>query len=118
MPKMREHVRFARDGLHGIIGSSSAYAGYAYAVLVGDFFAGNTFVVRLENIVFEQRCCLVPHFMPARRRIIISATIFIRYLWQRASRRDALPYQRHPLPKRQSLSPSKLSNTATEAEPQ
>ena len=114
---MRGHVRFARDGLHGIIGGSSAYAGYA-AVLVGDFFAGNTFVVRLENIVFEQLCCLVPHFMPARRRIIISATIFIRYLWQRASRRDALPYQRHPLPKRQSLSPSKLSNTATEAEPQ
>ncbi len=43
------------------------------------FFAGNTFVVRLENIVFEQFCCLVPHFMPARRRVIISATIFIRY---------------------------------------
>lgn len=56
MPKMRGHVRFARDGLHGIIGGSSAYAGYAYAVLVGDFFIGNTFVVRLENIVLEQLC--------------------------------------------------------------
>ena len=69
MPKMRGHVRFARDGLHGIIGGSSAYAGYAYAVLVGDFFIGNTFVVRLENIVLEQLCCFVTHFMPARRRI-------------------------------------------------
>ena len=52
------------------------HAGYAYAVLVGDVLAGNTFVVGLKNVALEQLCCSAPHFYACKSGIEISAAVF------------------------------------------
>ena len=52
------------------------HAGNAYAVLVGDVLAGNTFVVGLKNIALKQLCCSAPHFYACKSGIEISAAVF------------------------------------------
>ena len=52
------------------------HAGYAYAVLVGDVLAGNTFVVGLKNVALEQLCCSAPHFYACKSGIKISTAFF------------------------------------------
>ena len=52
------------------------YAGYANAVLIGDFLAGNAFIVRLKYVAFEQFCCSAPHFYACKTGVKIPATAF------------------------------------------
>ena len=52
------------------------YAGYANAVLIGDFLAGNAFIVRLKYVALEQFCCSAPHFYACKSGIKISTAFF------------------------------------------
>ena len=52
------------------------HAGNANAVFIGDFFAGNAFVVSLKYVALEQLCCSAPHFYACKSSIEISAAVF------------------------------------------
>ncbi len=52
------------------------YAGYANAVLIGDFLAGNAFIVRLKYVALEQFCCSAPHFYACKTGVKIPSAVF------------------------------------------
>ena len=51
------------------------HAGNANTVLIGDFLAGNAFVVSQKYIALEQLCCSAPHLYACKSGIEISTAV-------------------------------------------